>query len=75
MPIPREDENEAEFVARCMGDEEAISDFPENEQRLAFCYAVYARSTEEERVVPMEKKMINFASCEVKMGDFGIFEG
>jgi HK97 family phage prohead protease len=75
MPIPREDENEAEFVARCMGDEEAISDFPENEQRLAFCYAVYARSTEEERVVPMEKKMMNFASCEVKMGDFGIFEG
>jgi hypothetical protein len=42
MPTPREDENEADFVNRCMGDEEAISDFPDNEQRLAFCYAVFA---------------------------------
>ena len=49
MPTPREDENEADFVNRCMGDEEAISDFPDNEQRLAFCYAVFSRQEEEDK--------------------------
>ena len=46
MPTPREDETEAEFVSRCMGDEEAIADFPDQEQRAGFCYAVWRRRDE-----------------------------
>ena len=46
MPTPREDETESEFVSRCMGDDEAVSTFPDNEQRLGYCYAVFARRNE-----------------------------
>jgi HK97 family phage prohead protease len=39
MPTPYGNETESEYISRCMGDPEAISDFPNEEQRLAFCYS------------------------------------
>lgn len=46
MPTPRENETESEFVSRCMGDEEAVADFPDEEQRVAVCYAIWRRRDE-----------------------------
>lgn len=37
MPRPRSDESRDEFLDRCMGDSEAISDFPDSRQRYAVC--------------------------------------
>lgn len=37
MPSPRDNENRGEFIGRCMDDEEAKTDFPDRDQRLAFC--------------------------------------
>lgn len=39
MPMPNENESEEQFISRCMGDDEANSTFPNDEQRLAFCYS------------------------------------
>lgn len=41
MPNPRRNESEDDFISRCMGDSEAISDFPDEDQRAAFCYSVW----------------------------------
>jgi HK97 family phage prohead protease len=46
MPTPRDDETEREFISRCMGDAEAVEDFPDQEQRAGFCYAVWGRRDE-----------------------------
>jgi len=37
MPEPRDNENKGEFVGRCMEAEESRRDFPQKDQRLAFC--------------------------------------
>jgi hypothetical protein len=41
MPSPRENESENEFVSRCMGDSKARRDFPDQDQRYAFCVNTY----------------------------------
>ena len=41
LPIPSGDESEQDFVSRFMGDEQAISDFPEEQQRAAVAYSTY----------------------------------
>ena len=41
MPEPRPTETETEFLARCMGDEEARESFPDDQQRAAFCHSVW----------------------------------
>lgn len=37
MPSPGPTESEDEFISRCMSDEEAMSDFPDEDQRYAVC--------------------------------------
>ena len=37
MPSPRDGESKKEFVARCMTDSKAEKDFPDRDQRYAFC--------------------------------------
>lgn len=41
MPKPRANESERDFITRCMLDDEARSDFPNSNQRLAFCYSQF----------------------------------
>jgi hypothetical protein len=38
MPKPREDEEQDEFISRCMGDEVMVRDFPRAAQRAAVCH-------------------------------------
>ena len=39
MPSPVPGETQRSFIARCMSDKEAVEDFPESDQRLAFCFS------------------------------------
>jgi hypothetical protein len=41
LPIPSADESEQDFVSRFMGDEEAVSKFPDETQRSAVAYSTY----------------------------------
>jgi HK97 family phage prohead protease len=72
MPTPLNDETEDEFISRCMADEESNATFPDNEQRLAFCYSVWNR---EDKEMKMEKKLISFSECHIKSAEDGVFEG
>lgn len=44
MPEPKSGENKDDFIDRCMSDQEAKSDFPDNDQRLAFCNSKWEQS-------------------------------
>lgn len=44
MPKPTPNETKDEFLNRCMGDEEAVNDFPENDQRYAVCNSMWEES-------------------------------
>jgi len=41
MPTPKPKETEEEFISRCMGDEETLSKYPENDQRYAVCKSIF----------------------------------
>jgi len=43
LPEPKEGEGRQEFISRCMGSEEAKNDFPEQDQRVAFCINQFER--------------------------------
>lgn len=38
LPTPNEGESQDEFISRCMGNETAMKDFPDQEQRSAVCF-------------------------------------
>jgi len=44
LPSPRSGENQADFTKRCMGDAILISEFPEEDQRLAVCSSRYGEA-------------------------------
>lgn len=46
MPRPRDNETKGEFMGRCMDDEESKRDFPDRDQRLAFCLNQWERKDE-----------------------------
>jgi hypothetical protein len=48
LPIPSADESEQDFVSRFMGDEQAIGDFPDEQQRAAVAYSTYRDEEMEE---------------------------
>jgi hypothetical protein len=48
LPLPSADESEQDFVSRFMGDEEAISKFPDETQRAAVAYSTYKDEEMEE---------------------------
>lgn len=43
MPSPKKGEPRSKFISRCMSDDEAKRDFPDQEQRAAFCYSQWKR--------------------------------
>jgi len=60
LPLPSGDESEQDFVSRFMGDEEAISKFPDETQRSAVAYNTY-RDEEE----------MEYGEEEMEANDFG----
>ena len=47
LPTPRGDESEQDFVSRFMGNDQAVSDFPDEKQRAAVAYRTYRDEDEE----------------------------
>jgi len=66
LPLPTGDESEQDFVSRFMGDEEAISKFPDETQRAAVAYSTYRDEEEMECGENCECQ-----ECEMESGDFG----
>jgi hypothetical protein len=52
LPTPRADETEQEFVNRFMGNDTAVSDFPDEKQRAAVAYRTYRDEEMEELELP-----------------------
>jgi len=44
MPTPTPNEDHDEFIDRCMSDSESLQDFPNEDQRLAFCESVWEQN-------------------------------
>lgn len=38
LPKPRKNENENNFVERCMGDPKMVQEYPDSKQRVAVCH-------------------------------------
>lgn len=43
LPSPKGEEKEQEFISRCMGNPTMNSEFPDQKQRSAVCYAQYRK--------------------------------
>jgi len=54
MPQPRSDETRDDFIDRCMGDAEAVADFPDADQRYAVCNSLW-----EDRDKSMQHKSLS----------------
>ena len=44
MPSPRKGEMRKDFIARCMADSKSTKDFPDRDQRYAFCMNTFEDS-------------------------------
>lgn len=69
MPTPRSGETERQFVDRCMSDEEAKRDFPDNEQRLAFCGSTYRRAQKSQETDMPDEQEFTASAAVVKVDD------
>ena len=49
LPTPKQGEERSAFVSRCMGDDTARREFPEQEQRAAVCYAQWRKKHPEDK--------------------------
>lgn len=47
-PEPEPDESHEELIRRCMADDESVEDFPDPEQRRAFCESQWERGQQDE---------------------------
>jgi HK97 family phage prohead protease len=70
MPDPIAGESEDDFMSRCMSDDEAVEDFPDEAQRFAFCMSKWeedrvSRSTKPE----VERRFIPVEGLEVRQED------
>lgn len=54
MPTPRAGEDREDWLDRCMGDAEAVADFPDADQRFAVCISKW----EERSGAPVEQKSL-----------------
>lgn len=56
IPKPKPEENESEFVSRCM--RSLNTDYPDEKQRAAICYDAYKKEKSENRWSEAVKKFI-----------------
>jgi len=69
MPEPRLGEDRTEWLDRCMGDAEAVADFPDADQRFTVCISKWDQRSEQ----PVEQKSL---TLDVKaIGEEGQIEG
>lgn len=69
LPTPTENENEKEFISRCMSDAEAVRDYPDEKQRLAFCNSFYLnKSQNKDKINNMSNEFVSSSDI-VKVDD------
>lgn len=66
-PSPASGESRQEFIERCMASDEAQRDFPDRDQRFAFCQAQWENRENRNRGAAMETKSVPF-ECKVDRG-------
>lgn len=68
MPDPIVGESEDDFMDRCMGDEEAVEDFPDAGQRFAFCQSKWEAGPERKRSAApqIERRFVPVEGLEVR---------
>lgn len=59
LPTPKKDEEQDDFISRCMSNKQAREDFPDNDQRLAVCFGRW-RDKKEKKEMPNEKETRTF---------------
>ena len=57
LPKPKKNEQQSEFVSKCMGDEMMNTDFPEQKQRAAVCYSQFKRKAKASESLDWEDSM------------------
>lgn len=67
MPNPKANESKDDFIDRCMSDSEAVEDFPEEDQRFAFCNSKWDERSMKGNI---EKRVLKI-NFEVRKNDDG----
>lgn len=70
MPTPRANETQDEWLSRCMGDAEMLSEFGDESQRAAVCYSKWREKAD----APIQHKAASFELKREPDQD-GLFEG
>ncbi|KKL23444.1 hypothetical protein LCGC14_2425310 [marine sediment metagenome] len=68
LPTPNADEEQDDFIARCMSDDTAKEDFPDDEQRLAICHSQWGKD-KEENTMPKDREERTYPFLEVRIDD------
>ena len=53
IPVPKKEENEKNFIKRCMSSETMLTEYPDNEVRAGICYSQWRNSKK-----PKKEKVI-----------------
>lgn len=71
LPTPSGNESESEFISRCMGDDIAMSEFPDDKQRYAVCQTQFTKK-EDDQMTEQKREVI---TVEFKMEEQGDKKG
>lgn len=81
MPIlkPRDDEEETEFIERCMSNDIMQEEYPDNDQRLAICYTSWREAREgklmERKAIEIELKADKEGSFTARIATLNVVDG
>lgn len=67
IPKPRDDEQEDDFISRCMGNDTMVDEYPDNDQRLAICFETWRNRNKGDE---MERKSVIVQLKDEKEGSF-----
>jgi hypothetical protein len=65
IPKPRPDENQVDFMDRCMSDETMVGEYPDDYQRYAVCRQ-QLDLTQDERIAAIRKNLMKIIKAERK---------
>lgn len=71
LPTPRQDENQAEFISRCVPDENVQTESADNDQAIAICTSIYDDSQERSNMTVNEKLLAAIKGRNYKETPFG----
>jgi hypothetical protein len=64
MPTPRKDEDEDDFVSRCMENDGMNDEFPDEKQRVAVCYSQWRDSKKKKK--ESKSRFFRYLSIQVR---------